>query len=60
MANGEEMAEVRFLVPVTWRDALVKLARSQRIALADLMRIMVRGFMRERLTDKQRRELDVD
>lgn len=60
MANGEEMAEVRFLVPATWRDALAALAHKQRIALADLMRIMVRGFMRERLTDKQRRELEVD
>lgn len=60
MANGEEMAEVRFLVPATWRNALAELAHKQRIALADLMRIMVRGFMRERLTDKQRRELEVD
>lgn len=60
MANGERMVEVRFLVPAAWRDALISLAHRQRIALADLMRIMVRGFMRERLTEEQRRELDFD
>jgi len=60
MANGEPMAELRFLVPATWRDALTGLARRQRISVADLLRIMVRGFMRERLTEKQRAELEVD
>lgn len=60
MANGEVMAELRFLVPATWRDALADLAHRQRISVADLLRIMVRGFMRERLSEAQRAGLEVD
>lgn len=60
MANGEPMAELRFLVPATWRDAIAAIAHRQRISIADLLRIMVRGFMRERLTPEQRAELEVD
>jgi len=60
MADGEEMAELRFLVPASWRDALAEAAHAQRISLADLLRIIVRGFMRERYTPEQRAHLEVD
>lgn len=60
MANGEQMAELRFMVPATWRDALAQLAHRQRISISDLLRMMVREFMRGRLTDEQRAKLEVD
>lgn len=53
------MVEVRFLVPSDWRDELAKAAHAQRISLADLMRIVTRGFLRERYTPEQQAELGI-
>ena len=54
------MAELRFQVPAAWRDALAEAAHAQRISLADLLRIIVRGFMRERYSADERAHLQVD
>lgn len=51
------MVEVRFLVPELWRDELAAAAFTQRIALADLMRIVTRGFLRERYDEATQRKL---
>lgn len=57
VADGEAMVEIRFLVPEAWRDDLVSSAKVQRISLADLMRIITRGFMRERYDEDKQRQL---
>ena len=54
------MVEVRFRVPAGWRDALAEAAHSQRISLADLLRIVVRGFIREKYSPEQRAHLELD
>lgn len=57
---ANEMVKLTFLVPPSWRDALVKAAQVQRISMADLCRIILRGFLRERYTVEQRAHLGVD
>ena len=59
-ASPAAMVKVEFFVPPAWKSALVELAHRQRISVADLLRIMLRGFMRERLTPEQRAGLEVD
>lgn len=54
------MAELRLKVPVSWRDALAEAAHVQRIPLSNLVRIILRGFLRERYTPEQREHLGVD
>lgn len=51
---------LQFRVPRSWRDALAEAAYAQRISLADLCRIIFRGFLRERYTPEQRQHLEVD
>jgi hypothetical protein len=58
--RAEEMAELRFDVPASWRDALQQAAHTQRIPLSNLLRMIVRGFLRERYTPEQREHLEVD
>lgn len=57
--NVNGMIEVRFLVPVAWHSELHQAAHSQRISLADLMRIIVRGFLRDRYTPEQLASLGI-
>lgn len=53
------MEEIRFRVPAPWKRALQGIAHRQAIDLGDVLRIMVRGFMRERLTPEQQAEFEV-
>lgn len=41
--------EIRFTVPGAWRDELAAAANIQAISLSDLMRLIVRDFLRNRL-----------
>lgn len=43
-----EMVELRFLVPREWRDELDGICHERAISKADLLRQMVREFMRNR------------
>lgn len=51
------MVEIRFVLPREWRDELQGAARVRAISLADLMRIICRGFLRERYTDDEQAAL---
>jgi hypothetical protein len=51
------MVEVRFQVPALWRDELAAAAHTQRISIADLMRIVLRGFLRDRYDEETQRRL---
>lgn len=53
------MVKLTFLVPPEWRDALAQAAEVQRISMADLCRIIVRGFLRERYASEKQRALGV-
>lgn len=53
------MVKIAFYVPITWRDAIAAAAHTQRISMADLCRIILRGFLRERYTIEQRAALGV-
>lgn len=52
------MEEIRFRVPAPWKRALEGIAHGLAVDLGDVMRIMARAFMRERLTEQQMQELD--
>lgn len=54
------MEEIRFRVPGPWKRLLQDAADVQAIDLGDLMRLISRGFLRERYTAEQRAELGVD
>lgn len=56
--KGREMEEIRFRVPAPWKRALEGIAHGLAVDLGDVMRIMARAFMRERLTEQQMQELD--
>lgn len=58
-SGGHVMEEIRFRVPAPWKRALQGIAHRQAIDLGDVLRIMVRGFMRERLTPEQQAEFEV-
>jgi hypothetical protein len=58
--DGGEMVLLTFRVPRSWRTALTEAAKVQRISVADLLRIILRGFLRERYKADERRELGVD
>jgi len=42
--------KVTFLVPRSWRDALAEAAGSQSISMADLLRLLIRQYLRGRYT----------
>lgn len=44
------------MVPAEWRDELAQAAQAQAISMADLLRILLRGFLRNRY-DLEDREL---
>lgn len=53
----EGMEPVRFTIPAVWKAELQAAARAQSIDLSDLMRIVTRGFLRERYDEATQRRL---
>jgi len=51
------MVEIRFRVPPVWKRELQAAADVQAIDLADLMRIVTRGFLRDRYDEPAQRRL---
>lgn len=51
------MEPVRFTIPAAWKRELQEAARVQSIDLSDLMRIVTRGFLRERYDEATQRRL---
>lgn len=51
------MEPVRFTIPAAWKRELQEAARVQSIDLSDLMRIVTRGFLRERYDEEAQRRL---
>lgn len=47
---AESLVEIRFKVPRGWRDELHAAAEAQAISLSDLLRLVVRAFLRQRYT----------
>ena len=60
-ADGRRaMEEIRFRVPTPWKRELQQAADAQAIDLGDLMRIISRGYLRERYSPDERAHLRVD
>ncbi len=55
---SEEWVTIRFRVPPSWRRELHDAARAQGISLSGLLRLIVRGFMRNRYRDDERALLE--
>lgn len=55
--RGGDMQPIRFDVPEAWKVELQAAARAQAIDLSDLMRIITRGFLRERYDDEAQRRM---
>jgi hypothetical protein len=47
------MVEIRFMVPAEWRDELAAAAAVQAISMADLLRLIVRSFLRNRYLETE-------
>lgn len=47
------MVKLTFMVPKSWRDELVRTARTQQISSAALLRMMLRKFLRGRYSDAE-------
>ena len=54
---GDDLVQVHFTIPRAWRDELATAAGNQAISFSDLMRLIVRGFLRNRYTLDQREAL---
>jgi hypothetical protein len=52
-----DLVALRVLIPRNWRDALAEAAGTQGISMADLMRIVIRGFLRDRYNGDERAAL---
>ena len=53
LMDGDQV-EFRFMLPRAWRDELAQAASAQAISMADLMRILLRGFLRNRYELEER------
>jgi hypothetical protein len=51
------MQPIHFDVPTPWKVELQAAAHAQAIDLSDLMRIITRGFLRERYDDEAQRRM---
>ena len=51
------MVEIRFEVPRAWRDELKAAAEVQAITVSTLLRLIIRGFLRNRYTDEEQKVL---
>lgn len=49
--------ELRTKVPRSWREALQEAADSQAISVSDLMRLILRSFLRGRYSEAEREAL---
>lgn len=54
---ASDFVEIRFTVPRVWRDELKVVAEANAISLADILRGLVRQFMRNRYTPEQQEAL---
>lgn len=52
------MVRISFLIPREWRDALLEAAHVQSVSMADLCRLVLRRFLRERYADDDRGVLE--
>ena len=52
-----DLVQVHFTMPRAWRDELLASAGSQAISMSDLLRLIVRGFLRNRYTVEQQEAL---
>jgi hypothetical protein len=48
----DELVQFNFKLPRSWRDELTGIARERAISVSDLLRQMVRDFMRHRRLDQ--------
>ena len=51
------MVKLAFLVPRNWRDALTEVAESQGISMADLIRLLIRQYLRGRYSGDEQAAL---
>lgn len=52
-----DLVQVHFTIPRAWRDELAEAAGAQAISFSDMMRLIVRGFLRNRYSVEQREAL---
>lgn len=55
----ERLPELRVEIPAEWLALLHEAADAQAISLSALVRIVLRGFLRERLAPEERARLEV-
>lgn len=54
---GTDSVRIAFFVPEAWRDALKKAAETQGVSMADLCRMVLRQYLRERYNGGERAAL---
>ena len=55
----KEVSELRVDLPPLWMDQLKEAAAAQAITVSALVRIVLRSFLRERLSAEEQRRLEV-
>jgi hypothetical protein len=56
--EGDELVRLSFLIPRSWRTELANAARAQSISKADLCRLVLRSYLRQRYEDEARAALE--
>jgi hypothetical protein len=56
--QGSDLVKLTFMVPRSWRTALAGAAHEQGISMADLCRLVLRRFLRDRHDDAARTALE--
>lgn len=51
--SPETMVDVHFRAPEHWRELLAETARLMHLSAADLLRMMLRAFLRERFNSER-------